>query len=147
MEMSNLNSSSSFPVKLWNKSKTEQPIPNNIQLSTFDNGVSQIILDYGRVVGGIPFFETTNVQSDGDTAILEITYSESRAGIDKEKGTLSTSSSQYTSNCKQAMGHFCCFPMQWILTESTRNLSHPPKIPNTWKQCSLKSRSDIRSLF
>jgi hypothetical protein len=80
-------STSSFPVKLLNKSRTEESLPTAIQLSTFDGGVSEIILDYGRAVGGIPFFETANVQSEDGKATLEIIYSETRAGIEKEKGT------------------------------------------------------------
>ncbi len=81
---------SSFPVKFLNQSETEQSIPATIQLSTLKGGVSEVILDYGRAVGGIPFFETANVQSEGEAAILEVTYSETRAGIDKEKGMTAT---------------------------------------------------------
>ena len=77
---------SSFPGKVFNISGTEEPLPTTVQLSTLDGGVSHIILDYGRAVGGIPFFETTHVQSQEGTALLEITYSETRAGIEEEKG-------------------------------------------------------------
>jgi alpha-L-rhamnosidase len=88
MEIS--NSSSSFPVQFWNKSGTEQTL-STIQLPTLKNGISELILDYGHAVGGIPFFETANVQSESGTVMLEVTYSETRAGIDKEKGMYSTS--------------------------------------------------------
>jgi len=85
------NSSSSFPISFWTKSDTDKtPVPQPIQLSTFDGGVSEIMLDYGRAVGGIPFFETANVQSSDGAASLEIIYSETRAGIDKEKGMVAT---------------------------------------------------------
>ena len=42
-------------------------------------------------MGGIPFFETANVGSEDGVATLEIIYSETRAGIDKEKGMPTTS--------------------------------------------------------
>ena len=81
------NSSSSFPVSFWTKSDADKsPVPGTIQLSTLDGGVSELILDYGRAVGGIPFFETADVQSEDSTAVLEIIYSETRAGIDNKKG-------------------------------------------------------------
>lgn len=41
-------------------------------------------------MGGIPFFETANVGSEDGVATLEIIYSETRAGIDKEKGMPTT---------------------------------------------------------
>lgn len=66
--------------------RKEEPLPSPIQLSTFEGGVSELTLDYGRAVGGIPFFEVANVQSENDIAELEIIYSETRAGIEKEKG-------------------------------------------------------------
>ncbi|KAE9365871.1 glycoside hydrolase family 78 protein [Stipitochalara longipes BDJ] len=84
--MATSSSSSSFPVRLWTKSGTEQPLPQTIQLSTLAGGVSELILDYGRAVGGIPFFETANVKSEDGAAALETIYSETRAGIDKGKG-------------------------------------------------------------
>jgi len=80
-------STSSFPVKVLTILGQKVPLPKTIQLSTLDGGVSFVILDYGRAVGGIPFFETAHVQSEEGTALLEITYSETRAGIEKEKGT------------------------------------------------------------
>jgi hypothetical protein len=82
-------STSSFPVKVMTILGKEVQLPTTIQLSTLDGGVSRIILDYGRAVGGIPFFETAHVHSEEGTALLEITYSETRAGIEKEKGTSS----------------------------------------------------------
>ena len=82
------NNSSSVPVRFWTKSSTEKPVPQTIDLSTFDGGVSEIILDYGRAVGGIPFFETADVQSENGAATLEVIYTETRAVIDKEKGIL-----------------------------------------------------------
>jgi hypothetical protein len=88
--MSSKISTSSFPVKVLTKSGTEGPLPSIIQLSTSHGGVSEIILDYGRAVGGIPFFETANVGSEDGVATLEIIYSETRAGIDKEKGMPTT---------------------------------------------------------
>jgi hypothetical protein len=83
-------SASSFPTQVLNLSGIEEPLPTTIQLSTCNGGISQIILDYGRAVGGIPFFETAHVHSEEGTALLEITYSETRAGIEKEKGTSPT---------------------------------------------------------
>ncbi len=80
---------SSFPVKVLNILGTEGPLPTTIRLSTLDGGVSHIILDYGRAVGGITFFETAHVHSEEGTALLDITYSETRAGIEKEKGIYS----------------------------------------------------------
>jgi hypothetical protein len=85
---------SSVPVRLLNGSGAEAQLSSTIQLSTLDGGVSEIILDYGRAVGGIPFFETANVEIEDGVATLEITYSETRAGIDKEKGMSSTFQSQ-----------------------------------------------------
>jgi hypothetical protein len=82
------NNSSSVPVRFLTKSSTEKPVPQTIELSTFDGGVSEIILDYGRAAGGIPFFEMANVQCEDGVATLEVIYSETRAGIDKEKGIL-----------------------------------------------------------
>jgi hypothetical protein len=79
-------STSSFPIKVLNTSGREEPLPTTIQLSTITGGALQIILDYGRAVGGIPFFETANVNSEEGIALLEVTYSETRAGIEKEKG-------------------------------------------------------------
>jgi hypothetical protein len=82
-------STSSFPVKLLNQERREEVLPSTIQLSTFNGGVTELILDYGRAVGGIPFFEAADVQTENGTVELEITYSETRAGIEKEKGMCS----------------------------------------------------------
>jgi len=87
--MATSNRLSSFPVSFWTKSDTDKtPVPDTIKLSTLEGGVSELILDYGRAVGGIPFFESANVQSEDGAAVLEIIYSETRAGIDREKGTV-----------------------------------------------------------
>lgn len=93
LNITKATNSSSSPVRLWNKSGTEELVPAAIQLSSLD-GVSEIILDYGRAVGGISFFETANVQSEDATLTLEVTYSETRAGIEKEKGNLTSNTSQ-----------------------------------------------------
>ena len=110
-------SASSFPVNVLNKSGREEPLPSIIQLSTLDDGASKIILDYGRAVGGMPFFETTYVKSEDGAATLEITYSETRAGIDKEKGIPTTFQPRELANSWQAMGHSYYFLTQWIHTE------------------------------
>jgi hypothetical protein len=109
---------SSFPVKVLNKSGTEELLPTTIQLSTIDGGVTEIILDYGRAVGGIPFFETANVESEDGAATLGITYSETRAGIDKEKGMRGAlSDPEFLANSPQAMDHSYYFQTQWTHTE------------------------------
>jgi hypothetical protein len=110
--LSSKMSSSSFPVRLLTRSRTEESLPATIQLSTFDGGVAEIILDYGRAVGGIPFFETANVQGNDCKATLEIIYSETRAGIEKEKGMPSTPQNQSLSDVKQAMDHSYYSPTQ-----------------------------------
>ena len=142
--MSSKISTSSFPVKVLTKSGTEGPLPSTIQLSTSHGGVSEIILDYGRAVGGIPFFETANVGSEG-VATLEIIYSETRAGVDKEKGIPTTFETEFLANSQQAMDHSCYFPTQWTHTESTHIHSRLPKRLHMWKQDSLKNLKDSRN--
>jgi hypothetical protein len=144
--METSNSSSSFPVKSWNKSGTEQPL-STIQLSTLENGISELILDYGHAVGGIPFFETANVQSGSGTVTLEVIYSETRAGIDKEKGLFITSQCGIASDFRQAMDHFFYFRTQWTRTESIRTHSHNLKASNTSSQDSHKSPNGSRKSF
>lgn len=146
-KMSNSSSSSSFPVKFWNKSGILQPIPTTIHLSTLENGISEIILDYGRAVGGILFFEAATVQSENDAAMLEVTYSGTRAGIDKEKGTSNNSRNQLFTDFQQAMDHSCYFRTQWIRTESTNTHSLLLKVLNTSSQDSRKSPNDSRNSF
>ena len=57
--------------------------------STAGNG-SEIILDYGRCVGGIPVFEVSKVSGRGAVE-FDVIYSESREGIDTETGKTSFS--------------------------------------------------------
>lgn len=51
-----------------------------IVLSSVAKGGSILVLDYGANVEGIPSFEVTS--ATGDTGVFEITYSESKAGLD-----------------------------------------------------------------
>ncbi|KAI0975221.1 Six-hairpin glycosidase-like protein [Xylaria arbuscula] len=44
------------------------------------NGSAIVILDYGRVIEGIPSFDVVSVE--GDTSLLEISYAESLAALD-----------------------------------------------------------------
>lgn len=79
-----------FPLKIWREIGgrelhlgRDQPLI----LSTEGGGIQEIILDYGRSVGGIPFIETVIVTSHGQPAIVDVVYSETSAGVhNRRKG-------------------------------------------------------------
>ncbi|RDW69281.1 hypothetical protein BP6252_08301 [Coleophoma cylindrospora] len=50
------------------------------------NGQSSIVLDYSRAEGGIPFFKTSAVTSESNSVEIEVVYSETYEGLDKEDG-------------------------------------------------------------
>ncbi|CCD56434.1 hypothetical protein ACHAPC_010651 [Botrytis cinerea] len=79
-----------FPLKIWREiGGRELYLERNqpLTLSTKGDGIQEIILDYGRSVGGIPFIETVNVSSNGRPAIVDVVYSETSAGVhNKKKG-------------------------------------------------------------
>ena len=81
-----------FPLKIWREiGGRELYLERNqpLTLSTKGDGIQEIILDYGRSVGGIPFIETVNVSSNGRPAIVDVVYSETSAGVhNKKKGEL-----------------------------------------------------------
>ncbi|KAG7148777.1 hypothetical protein HYQ46_002347 [Verticillium longisporum] len=46
----------------------------------------EVIFDYGRCEGGIPVFHIKSASGPEQTVLFRVTYSETRAGIDHEKG-------------------------------------------------------------
>lgn len=98
-------------------------------------------------MGGIPFSETATVQSKIGATMLEVTYSETRVGIDKEKGTSNNSQNQLFIDFQQAMNHSCYFRTQWTPTESTHTHSTLLKAANISSQDSFKSPNDSRNSF
>ncbi len=57
---------------------TAQDEPIVLSSTTPDGGI--LVLDYGASVEGIPSFEVAS--ATGDTTVFEITYSETKAGLD-----------------------------------------------------------------
>jgi hypothetical protein len=57
---------------------TAQDGPIVLSSTTTEGGI--LVLDYGANVEGIPSFEV--IHATGDTRVFEITYSESKAGLD-----------------------------------------------------------------
>ncbi|KAK5108278.1 hypothetical protein LTR62_008593 [Meristemomyces frigidus] len=79
--------SSSFPLRVLHKSGGPvSSVPPNLVLSTIGNGLSEVILDYGRAEGGMPFFETSRIESSGGALAIEVVYSETSAGLEDENG-------------------------------------------------------------
>ncbi|KAG4442786.1 hypothetical protein IFR05_001732 [Cadophora sp. M221] len=60
-------------------------IAEGFKLSNLSDSSSEIIFDYGTAVGGVPILETSNVSGDG-TVEIDIIFSETYAGIEKETG-------------------------------------------------------------
>lgn len=56
-------------------------------LSTQSTGNSEIIFDYDRCEGGLPFFEIEDVQGESRVE-MKVTYSETIRGIGSEGGRL-----------------------------------------------------------
>jgi hypothetical protein len=82
---------SSFPVRYLEKLGDSQEIPlvsSKLVLSTQSSaaGHSEVILDYGCAEGGMPFFETSIVNSNGNSVIIDIIYSETSSGLENESG-------------------------------------------------------------
>ncbi|KAG4025792.1 hypothetical protein MFRU_050g00100 [Monilinia fructicola] len=79
-----------FPLKIWREiGGRELYLAQNqpLVLSTQGDGIQEIILDYGRSVGGIPFIETVAVTSNGRPAVVDVVYSETSIGVhNKRKG-------------------------------------------------------------
>lgn len=79
-----------FPLKIWREIAgrelylaRDQPLV----LSTQGDGIQEIILDYGRSVGGMPFIETVDVTSNGQQAVMDVVYSETSVGVhNRRKG-------------------------------------------------------------
>ncbi|KAI9162694.1 glycoside hydrolase family 78 protein [Paramyrothecium foliicola] len=69
------NALSSSLITIFNETITLKANVDNPSIS---------ILDYGHSVEGIPSFEVVEVQ--GDTSVLELTYSESKAGLESYMG-------------------------------------------------------------
>ncbi len=79
--------SSSFPVRFLQKiGGQELHFPNELILSTCENGLSEIVVDYGRAEGGMPFFETSQVKSNGPSVSIDVIYSETASGVEKDNG-------------------------------------------------------------
>ncbi|CAD6447660.1 2ab42c30-6a58-457f-a490-074dddd35bee [Sclerotinia trifoliorum] len=77
-----------FPLKIWREIggrgvhlAQNQPFI----LSSQGEGIQEIILDYGRSVGGLPFIETVNVTSNGRPAVVDVVYSETSTGVHNRK--------------------------------------------------------------
>lgn len=87
MSNSKKNIPSSFPVRHLEKiGGPEIQISGDLLLSTSDNGLSEVILDYGRAEGGVPFLETSQVESNGFSVTIEVIYSETSSGVEKDTG-------------------------------------------------------------
>lgn len=108
-----------FPVKVLDKlGGTELQSPQTFTLSTAGNGLSEVILDYGRAEGGIPFFETCSVESNGEPVLIDAIYSETSLGLTQETGQTicSASRTREKANMLQAMALFSYFQTRWIPT-------------------------------
>lgn len=80
-------SHSIFPVRVLEKfGGPESPFAQDLILSTAANGRSEVILDYGRAEGGMPFFEISSVEGLAGPVSIEAIYSETSAGLEKETG-------------------------------------------------------------
>jgi hypothetical protein len=64
---------------------TRVPLPFSLS-NIDDDGKSEIIFDYGTCQGGIPVFTITSASGPDDRIPFQVTYSETREGIDHEKG-------------------------------------------------------------
>ena len=61
-------------------------ITDGLVLSTLANGISEVVLNYGRAEGGVPFFETSHVTSSSKSVDIQVIYSETSAGVEEEQG-------------------------------------------------------------
>ena len=86
-------------------------------LSNGDEGQSEIIFDYQRAEGGIPFIETSKVTSRDGPIEIQIIFSETFTGLQKDTGMDSQSSWDF-ANTQQEMDPSSCSRMPWIHTES-----------------------------
>ncbi|ESZ93140.1 glycoside hydrolase family 78 protein [Sclerotinia borealis F-4128] len=79
-----------FPLKIWKEiggRELQLARDQPLILSTQGDGIQEIILDYGRCVGGLPFIETLKVTSNGRPAVVDVVYSETSAGVhNRRKG-------------------------------------------------------------
>ncbi|KAJ8058721.1 hypothetical protein OCU04_012892 [Sclerotinia nivalis] len=77
-----------FPLKIWREiGGREVHLARNqpLILSSRGDGIQEIILDYGRSVGGLPFVETVNVTSNRRPAVVDVVYSETSTGVHNRK--------------------------------------------------------------
>lgn len=76
--------SQSTPSK-WTVKGTVR-IHEEFELSNTEEGLSEVVFDYGRAEGGIPFIETSKVTSDGRAVEVDIIFSETYAGLQSNIG-------------------------------------------------------------
>lgn len=96
-------------------------IAEGFKLSNRSDGLSEIIFDYRSAVGGMPILEASNVSGYGAVEI-DIIFSETYAGIEKETGQ------QLHFHLRTILIHMqetalsFCFQMRWTHTEYTLKL-------------------------
>lgn len=62
--------------------------PTSFTLSNVDDeDQDDVIFDYGCCEGGVPVFHIENASGPEENVLFKVTYSETRAGIDHEKGS------------------------------------------------------------
>ena len=61
-------------------------VDDGFTLSNGESGQSEITFDYGRAVGGMPFVETKAVSNSGEPVVVDIIFSETFEGLQKDTG-------------------------------------------------------------
>lgn len=103
-------------------------INEDFELSNGDEELSEVVFDYERAEGGIPFIETSKVTSDGRDVEVDIIFSETYAGLQSNTGMHVPERKRDLANISQEMAHSSSSPMLWILTECILKLSNLPQL-------------------
>lgn len=116
-------------------------------LQNANAGQSEITFDYGQAVGGMPFIQTKAVASNGGPVEVDVIFSETFKGLQKETGTCHISSDSDKTNRDQAMVLSFYFQMPWIHTDSIINSSSPPQPLISRNYHLRKDPNDTRDSF
>jgi hypothetical protein len=116
---------------------------DGFELSNGDDGHSEIIFDYQRAEGGIPFIETSKVTSRDGPIEIQIIFSETFTGLQKDTGMDSQSSWDF-ANTQQEMDPSSCSRMPWIHTESIPRPSSLLYLPATSSYHTRNDHKDTR---
>lgn len=63
-------------------------VTNGFKLTNGNEGYSEILFDYERAVGGLPFIGTSAVVSNGEPVVIDVILSETFEGIESGTGML-----------------------------------------------------------